>query len=271
VAGSDQYPGAAALCAAACMRAGAGLATLATTPAVRQVVAARVPEVTYTPEPITLAGDPEEPLRRVRALLPAYPVLVLGPGLGRGESTTAFVRGLLEARRDLADHAWASVVIDGDGLFTLAGWDGWWERIGANVVLTPHAGELARLAGAPTGAEPEWVRAAALAQSWRCMLVAKGPHTSIANQAGEAAVWAHANPALATAGTGDVLAGAIAGLLAQGASPWDAARLGVAVHAGAAARALRQSGGRTLLASDLPEHLSPELARLADRREAGAG
>jgi NAD(P)H-hydrate epimerase len=266
VAGSDQYPGAATLCAAACMRVGAGLATLVSTALARQVVAAHVPEVTYTAGAIALDTDAEAAVQQVQRLLPTYPVLAIGPGLGRSPATTELVRRVLAARPGLEQAERASVVVDGDALFVLADWDRWWEQVGPNVILTPHAGELARLTQGVSShdeGKPEWQRATELSRRWGCVLVAKGPYTTIAEPSGRAAVWAHANPALATAGTGDVLAGTIAGLLAQGAAPGDAARLGVAVHAGAARRVTQRTGGRTLVASDLPAELSPELARLA--------
>jgi NAD(P)H-hydrate epimerase len=93
--------------------------------------------------------------------------------------------------------------------------------------------------------------------------VAKGPFTCVANPDGRVAVWPRANPALATGGTGDVLAGLCAGLLAQGAAAWDAARVAVAAHALAAVSIVQQRRWRTLLASDLFEEIPAALAQLA--------
>jgi NAD(P)H-hydrate epimerase len=132
------------------------------------------------------------------------------------------------------------------------------------VVLTPHAGELERLAG--DVGEPLWDHAARLARQWGCVLLAKGPFTCVAGPDGLVDVWPRANPALATGGTGDVLAGICGGLLAQGLSAWDAARLAVGVHALAAERITQTRAWRTLLASDLPAEVPAVLEALTRPR-----
>jgi NAD(P)H-hydrate epimerase len=109
--------------------------------------------------------------------------------------------------------------------------------------------------------ETEWARAGRLARAWGCVLLAKGPFTAVASPDGRVDVWPHANPALATGGTGDVLAGITGGLLAQHLAPWDAARLAVAVHA-QAAQNVTGRGWRTLLASDLLNELPAALTQL---------
>lgn len=260
VAGSDHYLGAAVLCATAAARAGAGLVTVASTNAVRASVAARVPEITYPETDVGIGGDPEAALDALAAHLAGCTALVVGPGLGRAEPIVAFVRRLLDRRRDIAPTC--GLVVDADALFALAGWPGWWERLGANAILTPHSGELARLAGDPDATAAPWARAAELAKQWGCVLVAKGPFTSVASPNGRVAVWPRANAALATGGTGDVLAGLLAGLMAQGAEAWDAGRLATATHAMAAASVLARRGWRTLLASDLLAEIPAVLGSL---------
>jgi len=111
----------------------------------------------------------------------------------------------------------------------------------------------------------------ALAQRWGCVLVAKGPFTCVAAPDGRVDVWPRANAALATGGTGDVLAGAIGGLLAQGLSAWDAARLGVGTHGLAAERVVHMRKWRTLLASDLFDELPAALADLKTPSPSGRG
>ena len=101
-----------------------------------------------------------------------------------------------------------------------------------------------------------------LAQQWGCVLIAKGPFTCIANPDGRVDVWPRANSALATGGTGDVLAGMCAGFLAQNLSGWDAGRLAVGVHGLAAERIVATRGWRTLLASDLLPELPATLGSL---------
>jgi ADP-dependent NAD(P)H-hydrate dehydratase / NAD(P)H-hydrate epimerase len=265
VAGSHHYLGAPMLCAVAAARAGAGMVTVASSGQVRQALATRAPEITYAPDDVEPERDPDGSLAVLEPLLGGSRALVIGPGLGRAEGTIHFVRRLLEARAGAAPDTPA--VVDADALYALADWVGWPARVGPNVVLTPHSGELARLAGEPPPAETPWARAAQLSARWGVVLVAKGPFTSVAEPGGRVAVWPHANPALASAGTGDVLAGLIAGLLAQGADAYAAARLGVVVHALAAEAVQAREGWRSLLASDLLPELPRVLARLsgADR------
>ena len=110
--------------------------------------------------------------------------------------------------------------------------------------------------------EAPWTTASRMAARWGQVVVLKGPCTTVAGPSGPAWVYPHPNPALATAGTGDVLAGLTAGLLAQGLSPLDAARLAVVVHAGAGRRVGEKRGWATLLASDLLDEIPAVLAAL---------
>jgi NAD(P)H-hydrate epimerase len=157
-----------------------------------------------------------------------------------------------------------ATVIDADALFALAELVDWPGLVGPQSVLTPHSGELARLVGHELDPnEPLWEHAGRLAREWGCVLVAKGPFTCVAAPDGRVDVWPAANSALATGGTGDVLAGVTAGFLAQGLAAWDAARLGVGVHAIAAHQLTTERHWRTLLASDLFDYLPGGLEKLA--------
>ena len=258
LAGSEQFLGAPVLCAGAAARIGAGLVTVGSTRDVRLNVAAHFAEVTFTQEDV----KPFEGAAAAHGLieyLHSHDAIVIGPGLGRGAAITEFVFEVLRLRAP--EHA---LVVDADALFALTEINGWPQLLGSNAVLTPHAGELARLVGHEhDAAEPEWQRAGRLAQEWGCVLVAKGPFTSVAAPDGCVDVWPRANPALATGGTGDVLAGVTAGLVAQGLATWDAARLAVGVHGLAAARIVETRGWRTLLATDLVGELPAVLDDLA--------
>lgn len=266
VAGSDQYVGAACMCSEAAARAGAGLVGVTATESVKQVLATRLPEATY---PVTLTEretHPDGAADLVAELLPEQAVLLIGPGLGRAESTDRFLRRLLAANG--AQQRPTPAVVDADALSLLAGWADWWEWIGAGNVLTPHAGEMARLLDSdPTlerlDGEAPWETARRAAARWKQIVVLKGPCTAVAEPGGRAWVYPHANAALATAGTGDVLAGLISGLASQGVEPLDAARLGVVVHALAARAAVTRGGRRSLVASDLLPEISGVLARLS--------
>jgi len=255
VAGSDHFLGAPVLCAGGALRVGAGLVTVGSTADVRRTVAAHLPEATYTVEDVELHAE------KLKTYLEGHQAVVIGPGLGRGPDVTRFV---LEVVRNRAN---GKLVIDADALVAIGETPEWWTLLPRETVLTPHAGELARLVGGELPKdEAPWKTAGRLARQWQCVLVYKGPFTSVAEASGSVHVWPHANPALATGGTGDVLAGVCGGLLAQGCSAAEAARLAVAVHGLAAERVTRQHGWRTLLASDLFAEIPAVLAGLTQPR-----
>jgi len=259
VAGSDHFLGAPVLCSGAAARVGAGLITVASSRDVRLNVAAHIPEVTFTAEDV-VAGSAG--LAALQPYLASHNSVVVGPGLARSAAITSFVHDLLRQRP--REH---SLVVDADALFALSEIREWWHLVDENVVLTPHSGELARLVGQDlSDAVPLWVHARRLAAQWGCVLVAKGPFTSVAAPDGRVAVWPHANAALATGGTGDVLAGICGGLLAQGLRAFDAARLGVGIHALAGTRIVSERGWRTLLASDLLAEVPAVLAAIGATR-----
>jgi hydroxyethylthiazole kinase-like uncharacterized protein yjeF len=267
VAGSRNFVGAATLCCLGALRAGAGLVTLAAIDPVRAATAARLPEVTYLPLPDEDGGIAETAGDAIARELPRYSALIIGPGLGQTPGTSALVRGLLT-------HPAISsvpVVVDADALNALAHWRAWEREVKATVVLTPHPGELSRLTGESVpDLQGERLEAARrYAQAWHQVLVLKGAHTVISNEAGQALISPFATASLAAAGTGDVLAGVIAGLLAQGLGRWEAASLGVYLH-GAAAESYREEFGESgLLASELGPGVARAGAEL--RRSAGEG
>jgi len=231
--------------------------TVASTRDVRLNTAAHLPEVTYAEYDIA-SSDGASAARLLAPQLRSASSIVLGPGLGRGPGVTAFVREVLALRNP--DQR---LVLDADGLFALSEIQNWPTLLGSNAVLTPHSGELERLVGRDLSPdEPAWVHAGRLARQWGCVLIAKGPFTSIASPDGRVDVWPRANPALATGGTGDVLAGICGGLLAQGVPVWDGARLAVGVHGLAAERVIKDRKWRTLLASDLLHDIPAALEAL---------
>ena len=255
VAGSKLYVGAARLAALGALRTGAGLVTVACPASVQPLIAASLSEATYLPLPDEQGFVAAEAAVEVARALGDYDALLLGPGLGQGASQGAFVRQLLCSLPEDGPPT----LIDADGLNSLAKLPHWWERVSGRCVLTPHPGEHARLTGNSV-AEIQGDRLSAAretARGWRQTVVLKGAYTIIAEGDGRAAVNPYANPALASAGTGDVLAGAVAGLMAQGLGPFEAACCGAYVHAAAAEGLRRDLGDAGLLASDL----LPELPR----------
>ncbi|MBI5878415.1 MAG: NAD(P)H-hydrate dehydratase [Chloroflexi bacterium] len=251
VSGSGNYTGAPYLCAAAAGRAGAGLVTLATTVAIQAIVAAGLHEPTYLPLPSDQGAIAAEAAAIVAEQLGGYASLLVGPGLGRAPATREFLIELL------AGPKLPPLVIDADGLNILSEQKSWWTRLPPHSILTPHAGEFARLSGLAVeaiSADREGV-AAAHAQKWNQIVLLKGAFTVIAAPDGRVTMLPFANPALATAGSGDVLAGIIAGLLAQAVAPYDAALAGGYLHGLAGELARDEIGDAGVLAGDLLERI----------------
>jgi NAD(P)H-hydrate epimerase len=269
VAGSLDLLGAALLTGVAALRTGAGLVVLALPASVQPVAAGRVPELMTIGLPETEPG--EVAVERALPALAArrHTALLVGPGLRPGDATRRLVLGLLGG----ADGAsQVPAVVDAEALNQLAsGRKRWWSAIGRPCVLTPHPGEFARLDGAevPEDDAARVDRARAAAARWKAVVVLKGGRTIVAGVDGSVVMTDEPNPALATGGTGDVLAGTIGSLLAQGVAPWDAARLGVHLHATAGQHVRDRLGDAGLLASDLLTELPRvrrHLARLAERQ-----
>ena len=234
VAGSLDYAGAALLACRAAGRAGAGLVTLAVPESLQPLFAAKVIEATTMglPEDDVEEVEPESALARI--LDHEHDAIVVGPGLRPGLATAELVRLLIRAPGE-SDPA--PIVFDAEALRSLATMDGWWEGERRPAVLTPHPGEFARLrAGSGHGDaedgdlliddEARVAAARDAAVSWRSVVVLKGARTVIADVDGTVAIAPFENPGLASGGTGDVLAGTIGSLLAQGIAPYAAARLG---------------------------------------------
>ncbi len=261
VGGSHLYLGAPILSALGAARSGCGLVALAVPSPVRQAAAVAIPEATYLGE-VDPERDPDGAAAVVAERLGEFEALLVGPGLGRSDNAGRFVRALLSTYLPATR---TPTVVDADALYVLARWGAWWEQVPSYLVLTPHHGEMSRLSGQPIEqvAQENWIAAQRAAEQWRQVVVLKGPHTVVVVPRERSWVYPRANPALATAGSGDVLAGLIAGLIAQGADRWDAARLGVVAHALAAQRLVARRRWRSLLASDLCRELPRVLSALA--------
>ncbi len=249
--------GAPAMTSLAAMRVGAGLVTAAVPSPALPVVSSFAPELMTWPLAVTEAGqvaaknlDPAQ----LTALIAGKTVLAIGPGLGQSEEAAKFTAGLLSATR-------IPTVIDADALNILAANPGLLARFakGRTLVLTPHPGEMARLLGS-TVAEVQANRlktATSFAQVMGVTLVLKGARTIIAHADGRVAVNTSGNPGMAKGGSGDVLTGLIAGLLAQ--YPQDPARAveaAVYLHGLAADLAVREADEHTVLPTDSLAFLS---------------
>ena len=281
VAGSVNFPGAAVLAGLAAYRVGAGLVTLGVPSAIHAIAAAQLPEATWIILPHelgVLSGGAADVLRQE---LESAEALLLGPGFGQDPATAAFLARLLGAEEvshrgrigfvqadgevGRAGTRLPPTVVDADGLKLLVKIEGWPARLPAAAVLTPHPGEMSVLTGEAVadiqadriGTARRW------AETWGHVVVLKGAFTVVAAPGGEAMVLPFATPALARAGTGDVLAGAIVGLLAQGLPAFEAAVLAAFMHARAGEIAAAGLGtSASVLASEVADALPEAIAEL---------
>jgi hydroxyethylthiazole kinase-like uncharacterized protein yjeF len=247
LAGSLGLTGAAYLTSTAAARSGAGLVRLLVGETIYPILAAKLTEVMATPvaevAPGVVGHSAHDSILRQ---LNEASAGVIGPGLGRDRSTWRLVV-------DIALHAECPLVIDADGLNALAEAPRSKRKLGPRRVLTPHPGEMSRLTG-KTAEQINADRPAAAkraAKEWGAVIVLKGAHTVVAHPDGRCSEDPHEVPALASGGTGDVLAGMIGALLAQGLDAYSAAVTGVYVHAAAGRRIAQRLGDSGLLAGDL--------------------
>jgi hydroxyethylthiazole kinase-like uncharacterized protein yjeF len=241
--GSVNYIGAMYLACEAAARVGAGLVTLATPKSLQPILASKLTEATYAPlpesEPGVVAAEAAE---AIRPFLTNSDVLLLGCGLGQSTAALSFVEALVGRSSELAP-----LVLDADALNLLAKIPHWWQKLPGDAILTPHPGEM-------SVAEIQSRRLSVARDSamlWQKTIVLKGACTVVVGPDGRASVNPTINPGLASGGTGDVLAGAIAGLVAQGLSLRDAAIAGVFLHSQAGEMARKETGDAGMLASDL--------------------
>jgi ADP-dependent NAD(P)H-hydrate dehydratase / NAD(P)H-hydrate epimerase len=255
VSGSALYTGAPVLAAEAAYRSGAGLVTLATPQAIHAIMASKINEATFLPLPDRDGVLSEEAAPIVLKKMTDYTVTLIGPGLA--VEAHDFVAQLL-------DRVSEPLVLDADALNILAQIDQWWTRVPAPSILTPHPGEMARLTKLSMKeieADRERV-AIEWARHWGHLVVLKGAFTVIAAPDGRSILLPFANPALATAGSGDVLAGTITALRAQGLAAYEAAVCGAYVHGAAGELARRDIGVAGVLAGDLLTQLPRVLQAL---------
>ncbi|HNY91812.1 MAG TPA: NAD(P)H-hydrate dehydratase [bacterium] len=255
IAGSIGYTGAACLTAAAALRAGCGLSCLAAAKSLLPLLTGKLPEVITWP-----FEDEESGCLREAALpqwlspLAAQNALAVGPGLGRHPDTGGLVRRLLREMKQ-------PMVLDADGLNLCTDYLDLLQNYQGALILTPHPGELSRLTGLTTA--KILTRPVEVAAEWAVklgqLLVLKGGPTVIAAPDGSVFVNSTGNPGMATAGAGDILTGLIAGLLAQGLAPIDAALCGVWLHGAAGDRARERRGEMGMIAGDLLEALPDAL------------
>jgi NAD(P)H-hydrate epimerase len=286
VAGSLNYIGAAGLAAHAAYRIGAGLVTVGAPQPVVAVLAAQLLEPTWLLLPHDMGVLSEGAAEVILGEVGNYQALLLGPGWGREETTKSLLSALFArtatapkrtARRKIGFAAGATaseaannseislppLVVDADGLNLLSEIEDWSTLLPVRTILTPHPGEMARLSGLDKDEieANRWEIVARKAAEWNVVLVLKGAHTLIAEPDGRIAALPFKTDALATAGTGDVLAGSIVGLLAQGLAPFDAAVVGGYLHGLAGQQAAEWLGStRSVVAGDVLDGMAEAIA-----------
>jgi NAD(P)H-hydrate repair Nnr-like enzyme with NAD(P)H-hydrate dehydratase domain len=287
VAGSPGYVGAPALAAMAAGRVGAGVVHLVVPRSLIGAIAGLVPETVFLPIPDGELGSGDRLIKAIDERAQRCNSFLIGPGIGNDDYARQLIDVLLGLTGTSASRSFGfgrlpvatrdkdapdsliyygrPIVVDADGLNALAHSEGWWERVPeGSLILTPHAGELSRL----TGEESDVITADSASAAWRAAIkfrqtvVLKGNPTHVASPPD---VWTGPETplSLASAGTGDVLAGAIAGLIAQGMVPRAAANLALLAGANAARSIEADLGVAGLVASDLPIVMARELAQLA--------
>ncbi len=263
VAGSRGMSGAAILCAGGALRAGAGLVTVACSESIEPIVAAAIPEVITVPLTDANGHLSRRSLPRLLTAANAADVLAIGPGLSRAPSVGAVILHLLHAAKN-------RIVLDADGIFPLRNRLARLARLAGRTVLTPHPGEMSRLiAQSPDEIDAKRIEVARLfAQTYRTTLLLKGQPTAIGTVDGKIYLNPTGNTGLATGGSGDVLTGLVAGFLAGGASPTDAAIIGAFVHGAVADRLARTTSERSMLPSDLIRMLPHTLASIERGKQA---
>ncbi|MGB0911605.1 MAG: NAD(P)H-hydrate dehydratase [Nitrospirales bacterium] len=263
IAGSPGKTGSATLTARATLRTGAGLVTVATPQSAQASMDAKLLEAMTHAMPETKS----QTLGRA-ALIPLInfakerDAIALGPGLGTHADTGIVIRQLLPRLQE-------PCVIDADGLNVLAGHLRVLSSCTRMPILTPHPGEMARLLNKASAEVINANRlgfALQLATRYKVIVVLKGARTLIAAPDGQTAICATGNPGMASAGMGDALTGVIVSLLAQGLSPWDAARAGVCLHGLAGDLAAETLGEASMIASDLIEHLPHAFQEILSHR-----
>jgi len=237
IAGSYGKAGAATLAAGAALRTGAGLVTVHTPASAVLAIQAALPEAMVSPDPGT--GNVTE----LPDLSP-YDAAGVGPGLGTDPDTVSVLRKLLET-------ASIPLVLDADAINIMAQHKELLDLMPPNTVLTPHTGEFRRLTGTESSDYRLMEEQIAFAARYKCIVVLKGAHTSVAVPEGEVYFNSTGNPGMATGGSGDVLTGMITSLLAQGYEPADAAVAGVYLHGLAGDVALRIHSEESVIAGDI--------------------
>ena len=264
VGGAREMPGAVMLAATAALRAGAGKLRIATGRSIAQAVAVAIPEARVFSLPETKQGAiAASAAREIEKYASEVQAVLIGPGMVDEKAVMKIMQSLLPRLKDLA------AVFDAACLSCFASAPDWLHNSQVKAILTPHAGEMARM----LNTDASTVRRDALsvakraAREFRAVIALKGAETFIVAPDGEAYANRAGNVGLATSGSGDTLSGIIAGLAARGADPLQAAAWGVYLHAKAGDRLARRMGKLGFLARELLDEIPQLMSEFDGRRK----
>lgn len=277
VAGSINYPGAAVLAARGAYRSGSGLVTLAVPEPIYAPLVSILPEATWIMLPHDQGVISSGAVEVLEQILTTAQALLIGPGFGQERSTEQFMTklftgsgpgegiGFMDAEQPKVRIQLPPLVLDADALKLVTRMKDWASLIPAGSILTPHPGEMSALTGLPVEKvqEARIKTAQEWSRKWGHVVVLKGAFTVVASPEGQTMVIPIATPALARAGTGDVLAGIIVGLRGQGLEAYEAAALGAYLHgrAGELAAEIYQTT-TSVIAGDIVDALSDAIAEI---------
>ncbi|MCX5641830.1 MAG: NAD(P)H-hydrate dehydratase, partial [Candidatus Omnitrophica bacterium] len=260
IAGSPGMTGAAGLSATSALRSGTGLVTLAISATLYPILAGRFTELMFLPLPEKEGSLSPQNLPLIQKFIAQTDGLLIGPGLGRKKPIPGLIAKLLDGLKK-------PLVLDADGLNALDGKPEILRKIKAPVIVTPHPGEMAALTGLKIEEIQKSRKKTALrfSREYNVVTVLKGHQTIVTAPEGSFYLNFTGNPGLATAGSGDVLAGLIAGLVVQGLPAFPAASLGVYLHGLAGDLVSRENGEASLLAGDLLEKIPSAIRFLLEQ------
>lgn len=253
-AGSMGMMGAAVLCAKASLKCGAGLATVHAPRTGLTILQTAVPEAMFEP-------DRNERVISDMSLHHTHQAVAVGPGMGTNELTINALELLLKTCK-------SPLVLDADALNCIVKRPALLSMLPPRTIITPHIGEFDRLFGNQSSSEQRLKKAIEVAKHYEIVIVLKSHYTMIVRPSGNQIVYFNStgNPGMATAGSGDVLTGVIAGFLAQGIQPENAAALGVFIHGRAGDIASEEIGEYGVIASDISNRLGRAIKDVIDRK-----
>ena len=249
ITGSFQYPGSSILAGKSAYRTGVGVVSIVSDKYLTSIYASSFHEATY------FNLEDSRNIYEYRVLLDKkiakYKTILFGPGLDTTDSAVRLTEFLIKYLKDKD----IKLIIDADGLTHLSLIPNWWEYLPLNTVITPHVGEFRALLGEDFDIDDSIKIVKEKSEEWKCTIVLKNSKTIIAKNINEAFLNNSENPLLSTAGTGDVLAGMIAGFISQGIDSFDAACIGVYIHSIVGLKLKDTFSDRGMLSSDMIDQI----------------